>query len=284
MTPIPQHSLSTITIEFLSHKEKANRRPEYLKTLRSYMNRFISGRESDPVSSVTPEVVEDWFNRRNEAPSGQCSAIGRLSSFFSFCERKRYIESNPMRRIERPYVERKPPTILSPDEATNLLTATYVCKRDMLGFIALGLFCGIRPFELMNMTWNDVSIEPMDIKDLKGFGLANVSAAASKVRRRRIVPIHPTALAWLNLCDIKKEDEIVRHTRTQWITKGLAEKSGIAWSHDILRHTAASYLLAQYEDCGRVAHWLGNSPNILLNHYYQLVQPSDCAAFWSITP
>lgn len=282
MTPQKHNSISMLVSEFISHKEKVNRRPQYLQSLRSYLGRFMKGRESEPVSSVTPELVEEWFAHRNETPAAQCAAIGRLSSFFTFCERRRYIESNPMRRIERPYVERKAPIVLTPAEARSLLITTRDHRRELLGYITLGLFCGIRPFEMVNMTWLDISTDPRDIKDLKGYGVANVAAAASKVRRRRIVPIHPAALQWLALC--KPGGNLVTYSRTHPVTTHLAELAGLTWSHDLLRHSAASYMMALYEDSGRVAHWLGNSPQILLTHYYQVIQPDDCAAFWSITP
>ena len=53
-----------------------------------------------------------------------------------------------------------------------------------------------------------------------------------------------------------------------------------AWPKDVLRHTAASYLLALHGDVGKVAMMLGNSPNILLTHYHEPVCETDCAAFW----
>lgn len=280
--PSTQHSMSMILAEFLDHKMRINRRPDYLKTLKSYLNQFTRGREFQPVTEVTPEVVEDWFVKRNETPAARCANIGRLSSFFSFCERRRYIESNPMRRIERPYVERKAPVIVSPDEAKKFLDKVHTHCIDLLGYAVLGLMCGIRPHELARMTWDDVSLEPRDLKELKGYGIANVTAAASKVRTRRIVPIPPVALAWLAQCP--QEGKLVRYSRTHPIIKPIAAMAGIEWTHDLLRHSAASYLMAKFEDSGRVAHWLGNSPQVLLTHYYQVVTPDDCTAFWAITP
>jgi hypothetical protein len=54
------------------------------------------------------------------------------------------------------------------------------------------------------------------------------------------------------------------------------------WHQDILRHTAGSYLLALIGDVGKVATMMGNSPNILLNHYVEPVTQADCAAFWNL--
>jgi hypothetical protein len=54
------------------------------------------------------------------------------------------------------------------------------------------------------------------------------------------------------------------------------------WPTDLLRHTAASYLLALHKDAGKVANMLGNSPQILLSHYHDPVTEADCKAFWQL--
>jgi len=53
---------------------------------------------------------------------------------------------------------------------------------------------------------------------------------------------------------------------------------------DLLRHTAASYLIGKYQDAGKVSMWLGNSSKILLAHYHEPVSQADCAAFWEVQP
>lgn len=57
-----------------------------------------------------------------------------------------------------------------------------------------------------------------------------------------------------------------------------------AWPPDLLRHTCASYWLADAGDAGKVAYMLGNSPAILLTHYQELVSSADAARFWAIWP
>lgn len=265
--------------EFLCYKERKNRRPDYLRTMKTFL-RMVARDFPQSVHEIPAEEIELWLYRKWHKPSTVCGRIGRLSSFFSFCVRRRYCEHNPIRFLERPTIERNPPTILTPRQADDFLKT--VSNHDLLGYTALGLFTGIRPSELARMNWDAINIEPRDIRDLKGYGLANVSAAASKVRYRRIVPIHPACLPWLRKCE--RNGPIVKRSRTHPFTAPMAATAGFTWSPDILRHTAASYMMALYEDAGRVSHWLGNSQSILLNHYYQLVTHEDCLAFWSIVP
>ena len=56
------------------------------------------------------------------------------------------------------------------------------------------------------------------------------------------------------------------------------------WPKDVLRHSCASYLMALWQDAGRVAAELGKSVNILLRHYRELVRKEDAERFWRIVP
>jgi hypothetical protein len=57
-----------------------------------------------------------------------------------------------------------------------------------------------------------------------------------------------------------------------------------SWPKDILRHTCASMLMATWEDEGKVAASLGNSPTILHAHYRELVSRAEAKRFWGIMP
>ena len=51
-----------------------------------------------------------------------------------------------------------------------------------------------------------------------------------------------------------------------------------------LRHSYASYRLAQCQDAAKVALEMGNSPNMIFRHYRELVMPQDATAWWNILP
>ncbi len=73
-------------------------------------------------------------------------------------------------------------------------------------------------------------------------------------------------------------------TRRRWLGQACRVLGIPAWPQDVMRHTAASMLLARHKDAGRVAHMLGNSARILETNYKQLVNDSDAAAFWAFLP
>jgi len=47
---------------------------------------------------------------------------------------------------------------------------------------------------------------------------------------------------------------------------------------------AASMFMATWEDEGKVAATLGNSPSILRSHYRELVTRTEARRFWGIGP
>lgn len=259
----------------LAAKSAANFRPRYVNSLRSYLGLFARGREDLPIAAITVEHLELWFAVRKEAPSSQRGNLGRLGSLFAFAKRRCWISKNPMRQLEKIRIDRKPPKILSPQQAERLME--YVMRKAprSLAFFTLALFAGVRPQELEAVTWDNV-----------GAGIVTIDAAASKVRRRRIVHLKDNAIEWLTFArELGSMLPFGIHKRVRTLQKA-ALHMGFedGWCQDILRHSAASYWLAITDNAGLVSRELGNSPGVLLDHYYELVTAESAAAFWKITP
>lgn len=277
MEPLPAVgvTLGNAIEVLLVAKTGANCRPRYLKGLRYYLKQFARGREDTPIAAITVETIERWFAERAEALTTRRGNAGRLWSLFSFGERRGWLVHNPMRRLEPIRIDRKPPKILTPEQAQSLMEFAMYRHPRSLAYFALALFAGIRPQELEGITWANV-----------GATTVTVDAAASKVRRRRIVQLSENAIEWINFA---RETEALLPFQINFRShtlKKAAEHLGFegGWEQDILRHSAASYLLAAWGDVGRVSKNLGNSPDVLLNFYQELVTAEAAVAFWNIRP
>jgi integrase len=164
------------------------------------------------------------------------------------------------------------PRIFTVAEARTALEFVRATTPRLLPWFVLGLFAGIRPEEADRLDWAAVDLER---------GLVRVDAAASKVRQRRVVPLAPAAVAWLKLGG----DLPLPLTSRRRYVRRLRDRLGwAAWPQDVLRHTAASFLLAEHQDAAKVALWLGNSPKILLTHYHEMVSDAEKVAFWGLKP
>ena len=263
--------LGVVIQECLAAKERANRRPLYLTELRRSLTKFMVGREGADPRLISPADLEAFFLANDYSMGTRLTMISRLSTLFGFAQKRGYIEHNPALRLERPVIEQKAPMILSPAEASTLLE--YAGYIGMLAYVVIGMFVGVRPVETERLSWADIDA---------GRGIIRVDAAASKVRRRRIIQVEPNVTAWLQSLDQSKP---ITPPQKRAKLRSLAMLLKLDYlPHDCLRHTAASYLMALHKDSGKVATHLGNSPGVLLARYYQLVSPDHCAAFWNILP
>ena len=172
--------------------------------------------------------------------------------------------------------------MLRPDQFEKLIRWVDANRPDMLAYFVIGTFCGVRPSELRRLRWMDVDLRIREFRRFGPAGMITVGASASKVRHRRVVPIHPVAIEWLKRCP--PMGMVINHESCRRHMAKFSKPIGLEWSNDLLRHTAASYLLARFDDEASVARWLGHSPQTLYKHYFQLVCPEDCEAFWSIKP
>lgn len=262
--------------ELLQAKRTANRRERYLKSLAEYLKLFARGREQMPVQRITTQDLEDWFNQRQEAITTRNSNIGRLSALFTLCVRRGYLAANPCDNLERPYLERRPPTILKPNEIEKVLAYTHQNYPQYLAWLALALLCGLRPEEADQTQWKDINFVE---------GKITVNASASKVRYRRTVSPLPMALAWLQEARKLKASLPLSHSTRRRFLRRLRAVLGYAkWPQDCLRHSAASYWTSKIKDVGRVAYELGTSADILGTHYLNLVTQAETDHVWSIQP
>lgn len=259
----------------IAAKKTANCRPRYIVSLRNYLKQFSRFREGTPLSEITVEIIEEWFAGRTEALTTRRGSAGRLWSLFSFAERRGWITINPMRRLEPIRIDRKPPKILSVEQAQQLMDFAMYQEPRSLAYFALALFAGIRPHELEGVTWEHV-----------GATTVTISAAASKVRRRRIVHLNENAAEWMAFARETGAWLPFRMNSRCWSLRKAAKHLGFlaGWEQDILRHSAASYWMASSGDATFVSRNLGNSPEILLTHYLQLVTAEQAAAFWNLRP
>ncbi len=279
--PAPVATVPVVTLrraidELLAVKARDGFRPKYVVSLKQYLNAFARGREDMPITAVDQPCVEAWFAGRKESPQVKASNFGRLGSLLSFAERRRWIPENFIRRMDKARIQHKAPRVLTPDEAAKMLLA---CRRRcprFLPFLALAMFAGIRPDELGRLDWSKVDLDNAVVR---------IDEEVSKVRRMRWVNLPPVCVEWLrhHLEPVGPVGFCLITTKRQ--RQKLREAMGWdEWPQDVLRHTAASYMLATVKDAGKVAMQLGNSPGILLKHYHNLVKPRDVELFWMLFP
>ena len=262
--PEPVSTADTIAALIIA-KTRANRRPVYLKSLRYFLTKFAGLHPR--LDIVTIADIESWLNRFDGNYYRQ-TWLNRLSTLFSFAVRRGLIAANPCERIDRVIIDRVPVTILTVEQSRQLLAT---CPPKLKPYLVLGMFAGVRPEEILRMKWSDVRFDTCTIRVI------------GKTRRNRLVPLEPIVVDYLR--DYPQDSERVapsRSTVRRWLRKTGRNILGGNWHADVLRHTAASYLLARHQDPNKVAFWLGNSPQILMTHYHEPVTAETSERFWNL--
>lgn len=179
-----------------------------------------------------------------------------------------------------PYkVERKEPAIFTVEKAVEVLAKV---RNDCVPYVAIGLFAGLRPFELAypgeskSLRWEDIDFAKDYIK---------VRAEVDgKNQIARYVKMPPNLIEWL-LPYRKRRGKIAMTRAAAIVSKDLRQKGVIeSWENDVMRHSFCSYLLAKEQNIGLVAEQAGNSPEMIKRHYRRPLTYEEGEAWFQIRP
>ncbi len=183
-----------------------------------------------------------------------------------------WASANVAAKTERARAISKPPGILLPEQAAALLVESR--DADLRAFHAIGLFAGLRVGEIKKLDWRFVDLAA---------GFIEVSAATSKTRSRRLVPILDALRAWLTPVACVAGPVIGRNLRKRH--EKARQRAGVTdWPDNAMRHSFVSYRLAATGNAARTALESGHDQAVLFAHYRELVRPKEAERFWSIRP
>ncbi|VVM07595.1 tyrosine-type recombinase/integrase [Methylacidimicrobium tartarophylax] len=257
---------------FLKAKEADCARPRYLKALQGELSRFSTAFAGRKVATITSKELSDWIGGLPVGGLRRRGVRTMLGTFFAYCSHqgwcpKGIIEDVPTLRVKPSKTE-----VFTPDEASALLEAASNVAPEMVPYLALGLFCGLRTAELDRLDWKDVNCKEVRIE-------ADVAKTAS----RRVVPILENAAAWI--APYRRKSGPVRPKNTRRTLIRICKAAGVTWRPNAMRHSFASYRLAQCNDAPRVSLELGHmSPAIVFRHYRALVNEEDAKRYFAICP
>ena len=172
--------------------------------------------------------------------------------------------------------------IFRPEEMAAVLK---IADKRLIPFLAIGAFAGLRHAELQRLDWAEVRMDD---------GFIEVKANKAKTASRRLVPIQDNLKRWLKpyckasgpICDyVNTSNQIDKLAAV--VDKKLKQKDStavFAWKRNALRHSYISYRVAEKQDVAKVSLEAGNSPQMIFQHYRELVQPKEAKAWFAIGP
>ena len=161
--------------------------------------------------------------------------------------------------------------IYTPAEIRLLLSTA---EPDFLPYIALICFGGVRREELhKGLSWAAINFDR---------GTITVPAAIAKTGRKRKIVMAENLREWLSPYRVKS-GPIFNIDPRKRIAK-VVKASGVKWKRNALRHSFGSYRMEQTKNEGQVALEMGNSPKVVKDHYFEIVDEQAARDYWNIKP
>ncbi|HEY3246109.1 MAG TPA: tyrosine recombinase XerC [Phycisphaerae bacterium] len=127
-----------------------------------------------------------YLGQQNYSKSTMARKLATLRSFYKFCVRRGYVQTNPLTAIRTPKQEKRLPKFLELEQITKLLATpddgTLLGARDR-GMLEVMYSTGIRVSELVELAESDVDF------------IGQCLHVRGKGKKQRTTPIGPTALA-----------------------------------------------------------------------------------------
>ena len=265
--------------ELLKVKEADGASERYLSDLRSRLTQFAGCFNGKPVAEITSAEVDQWLRSLSDKETGKRLSPVTRNNFrrvlivaFNFARENGYCAGNPALKSAEAKEIDAAVGILTVEETARLLESS---APELLPYIAIGAFAGIRRAELERLDWKEVDLHA---------GLIEVTAKKAKSARRRFVKIQPNLAKWLQ--PYARESGNVATPKYRELLDEARRAAGIEqWPHNALRHGFASYHLARFNDAAALALELGHTnSNLVFQHYRQLVKPKQAERYWKIAP
>jgi integrase len=254
--------------------ERGERSPSYARSIRQTRNRLQS-LHGKLLNTITPE---DLTLAMDGMPgSVRNFTIRILGGLFNFGVKRGYCRENPCRRLDLSHADAVEIEIYPPSEVAAILRAAEKHDPQLVPFLAVSFFCGLRRAEALRLDWSAVDLHENFVK---------LPAAITKGRRSRHIDVSGNCKAWL--APFVSESGRVTSLTPDVLRKRLATLRGVHRVRTIkhgARHCFASYWLAQYGDINQLCRFLGHDdPETTFKHYAKAATKRAAEKFWAIMP
>ncbi len=245
-------------------KSKQHLRHDSIRDIRCIGNRLLRTKPelgNRNFSELSVSECEEWLNAAFHTDSQFNKTRAMLHGLFEFALRRELCDKNPIKRIERRKVVEKEIQPLNLSETKRLITTAQRESPEYAVVAALLVYTGIRPREVLRLTWRDIDTEEKTI---------TVRSQCSKTGGVRQVEIPPVLnrLLIAHSSELKEGKICPSDWQRRW--RKIRDNSGFRgrWVQDVLRHTYASFHAKNYADLPRLQLNMGHRDLSLLRSRY----------------
>ncbi|MBL9115495.1 MAG: site-specific integrase [Verrucomicrobiaceae bacterium] len=280
-TPVPAAAVGpTVAFAaplFIESRVAKNCRPSTITNYRCWLARAIRSYGSRPLASLNDDdlltiIAEHCYDEA-------CYYV----AFLRWCVHTRILPAHhDMPRLPPQRLEDKPrPSYMRAEDVRTYLRTVHEIAPDLLAGFLLGFYAGLRPMEICRIRWEEIHVAEQWL---------TVESDVSKTRDMRIVQ-HIPPLLWHLLEPLAKASGPVMPFDTPdlamfaWIRvrKAAGDIAGLRISHDFIRHTFATHLVAMTGNLSLTAMVLGHvGLKQLQRHYNGRATRAEGDAYFSM--
>lgn len=275
------HSVPFQKATEVSIEERIERRERTVYEIKHFSQRIMD--ESPEIKTmklryINSEFCKDVLKKSFKTNSQFNKARTVLHSIFSCGIRHGWCSINPVDAIPRYRLKETKIEPLPWDDIVKLLqTARKKEHRSCLPAVGLMLWAGVRPTELMRISWDDIDWQEKII---------NLRPQHTKTGGCRHITMHPVLIRWLkNIKNVKSLTGMICPTNWAYKWKKLRQAADIKnWQQDVLRHTFASYHLKKWHNVDKLQEEMGHrSSQLLRTRYLSMkgINSKQVKIFWS---
>jgi integrase len=227
------------------------------------------------IGHIDRNQIQAYLDGLNLSPRSRNNYLGSITSLFEFAKGRGYLPAdwNELNAVEKVKDIGGKIEVFTPEEIASLLSKA---TKELLPFLAIGAFAGLRSAEIGKLEWADVKFST---------GYIVVGKDKAKTAARRTVPMPENLKAWLApYANASGRIWPHQHTYLYEVLEEITKAAKVPWKPNALRHSYISYRVAETGNVNATALEAGNSPAMIFSNYRELVEPEDAKRWFLIKP
>ena len=275
-TPV---KLAVLRESYMDALKKRGRSIRYQQTQRSHTGQLLKHAPDVMSDQVPRELIQEFIDSKKGCDARtKKNLLDAVEAMMRFGQSNRSVpvEWDEARHVVAPAVTPKKVRTYTAEELIKLLVAAPKNYRHIL---ALAAFTGIRSSELELLDWKHIRMF-----ENAGDRIIKLDVDVTEESSKRSIPIDDHLKLWLTR-PFKWEGKLWKGTHDEFylMQQTIAEKAGVTWQQNALRHTCISAKIALTKNVPQVALESGNSVAMIKKHYLDLMTPSVAKAWFSVT-
>jgi integrase len=221
-TALPMKSVKVVIDEMLKAKRGDGLSEGYLRHLGYDLNKFYETFRNN-IGSITGAEIDTWLRGLEVSTRTRNNLRTSVHTLFAYARAQKYLpkDHDELEAVGRAKNRDGEIEIFTPAE---LLEIFSHAKEEIMAFLLVGAFAGVRHIEIQRLTWADIRLDD---------GLIEIRAKNAKTASRRMIPIVPTLGQWL-INYRKDTGPVCDYTNVGFalhkLTKAINEARRAAWA------------------------------------------------------